>query len=317
MVNLEELLKTTPWGRDYLDEDEEMNLTQTYDFPFVYNEQVDQQTERDIDTEKQYLKNELQQLMDSKGKQPEFGNYLAVGVVLGILVGFMGCIGVCRATEQNSAANGLKAGLIILGVSLVLSGILFVIMSKKYEENSSEIRRQTNLERKESLKKESKIKAAGEKKKKEYLEQFEEAAQQASVYFPNNDLMQYITNWISEGFFRAINYADRRKHVPQISVPFAFEVYRSKIVCNAGTVDFETKRIAELKNPVEQTALARAIISDLHLKTVMKYPNDISGTSIQIRIEYQYFNDHVRSVIIYEATNGFYTNVTALYDRKE
>ena len=148
-----------------------------------------------------------------------------------------------------------------------------------------------------------------EKDQRNYLTSFEKNAQDMSVQLADSELAQKVIHWMTEGFSRTIDAADRRKHIEQINVPFSFNVYTDKITCNLGTFDFEVERCEFLDNPVEQTALARAITSSIQLNIVMKYPKDASGTDIQIKIEYQYTDKCPKTTITYVALNGNYEAV--------
>lgn len=86
-------------------------------------------------------------------------------------------------------------------------------------------------------------------------------------------------------------------------------MYTNKITCNLGTYDFEIKRCSNLTSPIEQTALARAIASAIQLNIVMKYPQDESGTSISIYIDYNYSTECPTTTVTYVAPNGNYRAV--------
>ena len=142
-----------------------------------------------------------------------------------------------------------------------------------------------------------------------YLLGFNEEAQKLSVNFAGSSLAEEVVNWMTNGFAHTIDSADRRSHVEKITVPFIYKVYKDKIVCNIGTYDFKVKRCDELKNPLEQTALARAMASMIQLNITMKYPKDASGTNIVTNISQEYFDIYVATTITYTAINGNYKKV--------
>ena len=114
---------------------------------------------------------------------------------------------------------------------------------------------------------------------------------------------------MTNGFCKTIDAADRRGHVEKITVPFVFNVFVDKITCNLGTFDFELKRCRSLNNPLEQTALARAIVSAIQLNIIMRYPKDSSGTDVSIDISYSYTDEYSATTITYVAPNGHYKAV--------
>lgn len=142
-----------------------------------------------------------------------------------------------------------------------------------------------------------------------YVKNFELAAQQESVKFAESSLAKEVIEWMTAGFSKTIDAADRRSHIERISVPFSFNVYANKITCNLGTYDFEIKRCSNLTSPIEQTALARAIASAIQLNIIMQYPTDESGTGISIYIDYAYTAKCPTTTVTYVAPNGNYKTV--------
>ena len=127
--------------------------------------------------------------------------------------------------------------------------------------------------------------------------------------YAESALATEVINWMTEGFSRTIDAANRRSYVESISVPFSFNVHTDKIICNLGTYDFRIKRCANLTSPVQQTAIARAIASAIQLNITMKYPRDASGTDFVIDIAYSYTDTNVSVIITYAAPNGNYRPV--------
>ena len=117
-------------------------------------------------------------------------------------------------------------------------------------------------------------------------------------------------SWMTNGFARTINAADRRAHIQTINVPFRFSVYANRITCNLGEYNFELQRCNNLPNGLAQAALSRAVATAIRLNITMQFPKDPSGTAIVTNISSQYKNDDsVEATIVYSAPNGFYKPV--------
>lgn len=138
----------------------------------------------------------------------------------------------------------------------------------------------------------------------EYVKLFENNAQELSVNYAESFLVTEVINWMCDGFYKTIDSADRRSYLEEIRVPFMFKTFKDKIECQLGIFDFEIKRCDELENPLEQTALARAIASSIQLNVTIKYPKDASGTPVVTDIFYDYNDDNVVATIVYTASNG-------------
>ena len=140
----------------------------------------------------------------------------------------------------------------------------------------------------------------------EYAKQFEQEAQALSVNYTESAVAVDVINWMTEGFCKTIDSADRRSHIEEISVPFVFRTYRNKIQCQLGVYDFEINRCVELQKHLDQAALSRAIASAVQLSIAIKYPQDITGTDVVINVDYSYSDDHALATMIYIARNGDY-----------
>jgi len=175
--------------------------------------------------------------------------------------------------------------LIIIWPLLVISLINHYVFKKnKKTEAESEIER---IER-NSQNTINNLEKEYEKKYNDYVQAFDALVQEQSIKLAESELAIEVIEWMTDGFSKTIDAVDRRPHIEKIEVPFVFSVYTNKITCNLGTYDFEIKRCSELKSPVQQTALAKAIASAIQVNIVMKYPQDVSGTAISIDIEYEY-----------------------------
>lgn len=121
-----------------------------------------------------------------------------------------------------------------------------------------------------------------------YTNDFEAEAQQESVNYANSSLAKEVIEWLTSAYLKTIKSVNRASHIEKIIVPFDFKVYKDRIACNTGTYDFESHRCAELRSAIAQTALARAVASQIQLNVIMRYDKDSSGTSYSIDIKYEY-----------------------------
>ena len=177
------------------------------------------------------------------------------------------------------------------------------------DRNDQEIKDLQDEEREKADKRISEINDNANREYREYFRQFEAQAQTDSVKFAESELAVKVIDWISGGYIRTIEAADRRSHIERITVPFIFNVYRNRITCNLGEFNFELERCKNLSDPLEQTALARAIAASIQVNVTMKYPADPSGTDYVLNTSYEYFSDHVAVTLMYTAPNGYYKAV--------
>ena len=213
---------------------------------------------------------------------------------------------------------GCGVFLILFWPLLVISLINhYVIKKNKKVDAENEIER-IEAESKNTI---NRLKLEYENKYNEYVHSFDSLVQEQSVRLAESELAIEVIEWMTDGFSKTIDAVDRRPHIERIDVPFVFSVYTNKITCNLGTYDFEIKRCSELKSPIQQTALAKAIASAIQVNIMMKYPQDISGTDVSINIEYEYKceslyengetknNEYPDVKITYVAPNGNYQSV--------
>lgn len=275
-------------------------------FPVTYGKELESQAQKDISIETSQNNERITALDSRRGVQPSVGQWVGGGFGISALVGFFACIGMCIAMGFNIGAG---SGVVCLVLGTVLSAILGVIAKSTYKKRISKIEHKIDAFNNDSKNKISMIQSTKSQKVAEYTNAFEKEAQEKSVNFADSDLAKEVIAWMTEGFCKKIDYADRRSHIKQINVPFLFDVYRGRIVCNLGTYDFQIKRCRELRDPIEQTALARAIASTIQLQLIMKYPKDASGTDISIGIKYTYGEHNASASVTYIAPNGNYIEV--------
>lgn len=279
---------------------------QTNVFPSEYNRMVNERTNIWVREAKQRGDSRIQSINSSRTPAPK-GDAAASGWMIGLFGGFIPCTCVNISTESMGTGFGTWVAISII---CVIIGVLIDEANKSsYEENQANLDSRVKEEEIYIEKEISKIKSDAQIEKNQYFNEFEKNAQNLSVQFAESELAKEVIEWMTNGFCNSIDAADRRSHVEVISIPFAFDVLSDKIRCNLGTYDFELKRCRNLNNPLEQTALARAIVSAIQLNIIMKYPKDISGTDISIEISYSYTDEWPKTNITYVAPNGNYEAV--------
>ena len=259
-------------------------------FPPSYNKKLDAMTQDSIDRENMRSRERQENIKQQPGKAPEATSFFTGGGIVGAGVGVFACV--------SNVSSGYENALDPLGL-----WFQFAIKSM-HKSNNSDAIVQVEYEKLASANRIEDILNNKERDSRNYYQQFEMAAQQMSVNFAESELAIEVIEWMTKGFAKTIDAADRRSHIQQIDVPFVFHTFKNRINCNLGTFDFEIKRCRALNGPLEQTALARAIASAIQLNITMKYPQDVSGTNIVTNIEYSYGEDFVSTTISYTAPNG-------------
>ena len=297
---------------------------QTNIFPKIYEEQLNERTNEKIEAatnesarrnsslkSKSYDAKRTIELYSKIGLDLDgVGKWLGIGFLASVILGLF-----VENVFEDDLSLSFYFGIII--ITMIICAIIKVKINMAYnnkrlsESTKREAELTAEIDAEESkLKKEiENIKANALREQQEYIRQFEQNARDMSVQFAESDLAKEVIEWMTEGFCKTIDAADRRSHVEKILVPFVFNIYTDKITCNLGTYDFELHRCRNLSSPVEQTALARALVSAIQLNIIMKYPKDASGTDVTISIDYSYTEEHPVTTITYVAPNGNYETV--------
>lgn len=275
-------------------------------FPPVYKSELDVRTQQIVSQEQSRSKSQQNTIRNNTGSKPDsFMIVIGTGFV-GFVIGFFIC---CANCESPKASDSLLPWFLWTIGALIVGGIIAAAINKSYEESVRTANYNANNEAKNSEKMINQVRASAEQEYANYVANFESSAQQMSVQFAESQLAIEVIDWMTTGYTKTIDSADRRSHIESVNIPFVFNVYTNRITCNLGTFDFEIKRCRNLNGPLEQTALARAIASAIQLNITMKYPKDISGTDIVTNISYSYGNDFVSATLIYTAANGNYRAV--------
>ena len=302
--------------------------------PYIYKEELDKITNKKISQITQQKNDAIHKLNTSKnntvnslnssksnGELPYLG-FAGGGGIIGLIVGIFVCFTNGDAIDSQinfSDSIGSAFGFwIIFGIigavlGLIICGLIAAAQNGSNKSLDNQIASANqNAENRIALENENCDKAIARVREEAnaqyqaYLNGFNAEAQKMSVRFAESPLAVEVIDWMTSGFVKTIDNADRRSHIQEINIPFVFRTYRNKIECNLGTFDFEIKRCDELETPLEQTALTRAIASAIQLNVTMKYPQDSSGTNVVTNIVYEYKNDNVMATIVYTAPNGNY-----------
>lgn len=280
---------------------------QTNVFPQNFKTQIEEKTNMEIAAARSNCNGRIQSINNQRKSQPK-GNGLGTGSMLGFFGGFIACSCVC-INDVDATWSAIVTWIFICVFSSIIGYLYDKGETSSYKEMVNDIEFRISREN-DNLEQEIKeIQERAQREQKEYLEQFEKNAQDMSVQFAESELAREVIEWMTKGFFKTIDAADRRSHIERVEVPFVFNILIDKITCNLGTYDFELNRCRNLNNPLEQTALARAIASAIQLNVIIKYPKDDSGTEISITIQYSYTNDYPATTITYIAPNGNYKEV--------
>ena len=274
-------------------------------FPSNYNQIIDKSTYDTINEAQSKHNSRVNAINCSRPLAP--GKHGDTWSGLACFGGFVACSCICVNT--GSVGIGIATFVGIFVMALMIGSMADESLEKTYQDNQRNIDSRINAEKKNIEIEIQEIKNYAQKEKDKYLIEFENNAQNLSVQFAESELAKEVIEWMTDGFCRTIDAADRRSHIEKIIVPFVFHVFNNKITCNLGTFDFELKRCRNLNSPLEQTALARAIVSSIQLAVIMRYPKDASGTDISIDISYSYSSEDVSTTIKYIAPNGNYKDV--------
>ncbi len=303
-------------------------------FPYSFLQELDRVTNQKINQVTQQKNeaihrlntnnnNTVHNLSSSKNtSEPKYGQFAGGGFITGLVVGAFVCFTNGDAIDakinfSDSIGSAFMFWLMFGAIGAVIGLILCGLVASAQNGSNRSIDNQiatakNNTEQRiadETQKCEEaiqKIRDDANYQYQNYLSGFNAEAQKMSVRFAESPLAVEVIDWMTNGFAKTIDAADRRSHIQEINIPFVFRTYRNKIECNLGTFDFEIKRCDELETPLEQTALTRAIASAIQLNITMKYPQDASGTSVVTNITYDYKNDNVMATIVYTAPNGNY-----------
>lgn len=283
-------------------------------FPHIYNQQVDKRTREKINTARGQNHSRINSINQQHTSKPS-GDGTILGWILGVVGGFVSCT--CVTFNSGDFGSGLNALFIIPLICGLLGWVINESSKSSYESNEADIASRISKSNNELNAEIQRIEGEAESEKQRYLFAFESNAKNMSVQFAESELAKEVIEWMTSGFAKIIDSADRRAHVEQIVVPFQFKVYANAIACNLGTYDFVLKRCRNLTSQLEQTALARAIAAAIQLNIIMKYPKDVSGKDISIKIDYSFSNDCPVTTITYVAPNGNYEVARSWENNKE
>lgn len=277
-----------------------------YDLPFVYEQSARRDMEQAVSTRESQCNQRIQQLNSAK-KKDQAGIGIGLAWPVGLIGGFIACANV--SCSQPSSWDGIGVLILWVVIACSLGGLIDLAVHtawKKEIENTDELIAQTEREKEENVKE---IRRNFNEDCKRYTSAFEKTVQDMSVQYAASSLAQSVISWMTEGFCRTIDAADRRSHIEMVNVPFLFNVYTNEITCNLGKFNFELQRCRNLNSPLEQTALARAIASSIQLNIVKKYPQDTTGSPVDVSISFSYTAECPIVTVTYIAQNFNYKPV--------
>ena len=270
-------------------------------FPPVFKTDLDQRTQQKLSDESTRSYQQQNSIKSSVGAKPDGSNWVLGCGMVGFVIGFFTCVSNC---DGMTFWDVFGPWIMLTIGGLVVGGIISALVNKSYDESVQEMNSQISREESRANTSRENIQKDAEKEYLQYVSEFESTAQKMSVQFAESQLAIEVIEWMTNGFIKTIDAADRRSHIESVNIPFNFNVYANKITCNLGTFDFEIKRCRNLNNPLEQTALARAIAAAIQLNITMKYPNDVSGTDVITNINYSYGTEYISATLVYTAQNG-------------
>lgn len=267
-----------------------------------------QQEIKEIEIQSDYHIDKLHEIKKSEFGWLELMGCFVAGPFFGGLIGLI--IWIIFGDFLNSLSFTLDPLLstIIISIAMgtIICLILFIYLKKDDDDKYKTAQRSIEKEREKAYKKAQEMRAECEQMIVEYESRFKAEAKKLSTDFVESMLTTKVADWMTEGFTKLINSANRKNYIETVSVPFIFSVYKDKITCDLGTFFFLLERCQELKSVLEQAALANAIASTIHLNIKMRYPKDISGTDITVHITYIYDHDYISVTLTYTAANSNY-----------
>lgn len=285
---------------------------QTNCFPAVYDAEVDKRKTERIRAAEAESASRSASINQRRLNSPSGGSYLT-GLRIGLFAGAASCyfclLPPWLPASEFSMGRGFLAWAITIAAGALIGYISDKSAERNYQINGETVDKRLSEERDRLQAEIADINAEATREKQQYLAQFKHNTQVMSVRFAESELGKEVVAWMCDGFCRTVNAADRRSHIERIEVTFPFQVYGDRISCQLGTYDFEEQRCKKLNDPLELAALTRAIATSMQVNMTMKYPQDASGTNMQIQIKYTYTNNCAKAAVTYVAPNGNYKPV--------
>ena len=221
-------------------------------FPPVFKSELDQRTQQKVADETNRSYQRQNSIKSSVGtSEPDGGFIMFICTGIGFVIGFFTCVSNC---DGMTFWDVFGPWILLTLAGLIVGGIINSSIHKLHDNSIQEMNSQLSVEEKRSQSSRESILKDAEKEYNQYVAEFEKTAQNISVQFAESQLAIEVIEWMTNGFIKTIDAADRRTHIQEIYIPFNFNVYANKITCNLGTFDFEIKRCRNLNNPLEQTA---------------------------------------------------------------
>lgn len=277
-------------------------------FPPEYNAHVDEESRKKEQSKRQSFSSLSHQttsnIAANNRSYDKWTDRLGILPGLSPTIAFIACV--VRCEQENDLMAGIGSFFVVLIITVIVTTLVSFLLkqSNTYQtETAQNSLKDSRVQMEEDI---IAIQKEAEQNKRDYYEDFEKKSQEASVDFAESEVAKEVIDWLTDGFIKNIDAANRQNYVEQILVPFEFEVFFDNISSSIGTYDFEEHRCSKLATRLKQSALCRAIASSIQLNIVMKYEQDISGTKPTVRLDYDYSVEAVRCTITYLAPNGNY-----------
>lgn len=191
-------------------------------------------------------------------------------------------------------------------VTTVAIGIGYLIF--KFNRDSTVKRNQEKAKKtpEEGEEKIRKFEQQQEQKYQSYCTEFEKTSQRLSEEYVGTDFVIQMAEWIFEPFDQAIAAADRGERIQTIRLSYSYSIAPDRILSSSGTYDFRGHGLADLDDPICQTALSKAIAAALRILVMQKYSPDPSGGQSTVSYEIRYDEKRPTVTVVYEAKNGRY-----------
>lgn len=280
-------------------------------FPFIYERQLAREAEQKKSAaEAQYHVNR-EKIEQSRGSFTSDTTTILTVILLGGVGGFFACLVsgnyfMHLGAEMKSSVYGLAVWAAVFVLSIIIGKALDNREYQKFREKYEAVT--ARLTEEESLKEQklAEIDAEARQKAARYSAAFERNAQTLSTRFAESDLAKELVEKLSGQFISAVRFMTRSGADRTIAYPLSMKVYKNKIEWNGGSFDFNVNRCRNLTSPLEQTALAIAIISQVQLNVTMAMPLHASDESAGTQVSYSYTDEYPIATITYAAVNGNY-----------
>lgn len=262
-------------------------------FPNIYRKNYDLQGKIKFEERKSDLKIER---LKKGNSEYVYRNWPLIGACagfsLGVLILFI------------MGLRGLTYFVVIWILGAIIGNVIYKAIDKTQSIESKRNRDLITLEETKLVERIEELKKSQRKDFEEYTRQFEINVNEKCNQYNESEIVKNIVLWMIYGFFELIDNADRSETTQNIKTKLIYNVFYDQISCELNAEPFKLNDRYRLQNNLEQVALSKAIAEEINLYVVTKYPNDMSGTSVEVGVDTQYMVDHSKVSVTYTAENG-------------